>query len=93
MMNGSPYPLVLPSLFFDFFQSPAEYEDNYACFSGRLIRIFNYFMTILLPALYIAFVKLDMKDLPKGIEKAFIPNGEIINTFWQLTLLSWILEP
>lgn len=92
MMNGSPYPLVLPSLFFDFFQSPAEYEDNYARFSGRLIRIFNYFMTILLPALYIAFVKLDMKDLPKGIEKAFIPNGEIINTFWQLTLLSWILR-
>ena len=92
MMNGSPYPLILPSLFFDFFQSPAEYEDNYSRFSGRLIRIFNYLMTILLPALYIAFVKLDLKDLPKGIEKAFMPNGEIINTFWQLTLLSWILR-
>ena len=92
MMNGSPYPLVLPSLFLDFFQSPAEYEDNYSRFSGRLIRIFNYFMTILLPALYIAFVNLDLKDLPKSIDKALMPQGEIINTFWQLVLLSWILR-
>ena len=53
--NGSPYALILPVTLFDFISSPEDVNLNYH-FSNllKLIRGIAFFITLLLPGLYLA---------------------------------------
>jgi len=55
IIDGFPYVYMVPVVFNMFFQAPEDYSHNY--FVGSLIRILRYiciFITIILPALYVA---------------------------------------
>lgn len=65
LVENSPYVLILPGLFVDFFHSP---EDNYqkpinASFL-RFLRILCFFITICIPSLYVALMTFNPEIIP-----------------------------
>ncbi len=57
ILDGTPVVLTVPYLFVENFQSQDDYYMNYFFASiGRLIRHFSFFLTISIPAIYVALV-------------------------------------
>lgn len=68
LVENSPFVLIIPGLFVDFFHSA---EDNYqlpinVTFT-RLLRFLGFFITILTPGLYIAFTTYDINLIPSKL--------------------------
>lgn len=65
IVNGSPYILVMPGVFLDFLSSPEDTNLKYQ-FSNflKLLRIFSYLVTLLLPGLYMAITTFHVSSLP-----------------------------
>ncbi|WP_438494414.1 spore germination protein [Paenibacillus sp. IHBB 3054] len=65
MIDGTPFALLAPSTFFNFFQSSEDYYQRYDISSFlRLIRYSAFFVSMLLPALYIAVTTFHQEMLP-----------------------------
>ena len=65
LIENSPYVLIIPGLFIDYFHSP---EDNYqkpinASFL-RFLRILCFFITICVPSLYVALMTFNPEIIP-----------------------------
>ena len=55
MVDNSPYILILPSLFFDFFHTPDDYyQKSFNTSFIRLIRMIAFFISIFLPGIFIS---------------------------------------
>lgn len=68
VIDGNPRVLVVPITFFAFYQAPDDYNSRWLVGSFfRLIRVFSFFVTISLPAIYIAIVSFHSEVLPIGI--------------------------
>lgn len=65
LVDGSPFVLVVPALFTDFFKSP---EDEYQWFVigtfSRLLRYFAFVLSLIVPALYIAVTSYHQELVP-----------------------------
>lgn len=68
LVENSPFVLILPGLFVDFFHTA---EDNYQLplnvSATRILRFLGFFVTILTPALYIALTTFDVKLIPSQL--------------------------
>ena len=65
VVDGSPMVLTLPYLFAENFQSDEDYYQNYLTASvGRLLRYVCFFLSISLPALYVALTVFHRRLLP-----------------------------
>ena len=68
LVENSPFVLIIPGLFVDFFHSA---EDNYQMPINvsitRLLRFVGFFLTVLTPALYIALTTFDVKLIPSQL--------------------------
>lgn len=68
LVENSPFVLIIPGLFVDYFHSA---EDNYQMpinvSATRLLRFIGFFITILTPALYIALTTFDVKLIPSQL--------------------------
>lgn len=68
LVENSPFVLIIPGLFVDFFHAA---EDNYQLplniSATRLLRLLAFFITILTPALYIALTTYDIKLIPSQL--------------------------
>ncbi|WNS41163.1 spore germination protein [Paenibacillus sp. MMS20-IR301] len=65
IIDGTPFALLAPSTFFNFFQSSEDYYQRYDISSFlRLIRYGAFFVSMLLPALYIAVTTFHQEMLP-----------------------------
>jgi len=65
IIDGTPFALLAPSTFFNFFQSSEDYYQRYDISSFlRLIRYSAFFVSMLLPALYIAVTTFHQEMLP-----------------------------
>lgn len=65
VVNGSPFVLIVPALFIQFFQANEDYYNYF--FTSSLIRIlryFSYFLTMLVPAFYIAMTTFHQEMIP-----------------------------
>ena len=66
LVENTPYALIIPALFIDFFHSP---EDHYQQPSNvtftRLLRICAFILTIFVPALYISIMTFNIGILPE----------------------------
>lgn len=65
IVNGSPFVLIVPALFIQFFQANEDYYNYF--FTSSLIRIlryFSYFLTMLVPAFYIAMTTFHQEMIP-----------------------------
>lgn len=65
LVENTPYALIIPALFIDFFHNPEDYYQNPANVNlTRCLRIIAFLMTILVPALYISIMTFNMNILP-----------------------------
>lgn len=67
-VDGTPVVLTVPYLFIENFQSNEDYYLNfyYTSFS-RLLRIAGFFLSIIIPAFYVAMVSFHQEILPKPL--------------------------
>ncbi|MBQ5399562.1 MAG: spore germination protein [Ruminococcus sp.] len=75
IVDGTPSALVLPHLFVENFQSVDDYSNRpYFAAIIRILKYISYFVSILFPALYIAFVTFHPEYFPsvllKNIQKS-----------------------
>lgn len=79
IVNGSPYVLVMPGVFFDFLSSP---EDTNLKFQYanllKFVRILAFFITLLLPGLYIAITNFHQELIPTELLFAIVASRETV---------------
>lgn len=65
IVDGTPFVLLAPTLFVQFFQSPEDYYQRFDIATLiRIIRYFSFFITLLTPSLYIAITTFHQEMLP-----------------------------
>ncbi len=68
LVENSPYALIIPALFIDFFHNPEDYYQNPANVNlTRFLRLTAFLMTILIPALYISVMTFNTSILPEKL--------------------------
>lgn len=64
-VNGTPFVLLVPALFFDFFQSVEDYYERFDISSAiRLLRTIIFFISLVGPAVYIAATTFHQEMIP-----------------------------
>lgn len=73
IVNGSPYVLVVPGILTDFLSSPEDNNLKYQ-FANLLkgLRVLGLFITLLLPALYIAITNFHLELIPTELLFAMV---------------------
>ncbi|MDE5413255.1 spore germination protein [Alkalihalobacterium chitinilyticum] len=92
IVDGSPQVIIAPSLFMEFLHAPDEYYTSYGRFSGRLIRLLAFLLTILLPGIYLALEGLGQENVPKKVYDILVSEEEILPTVWELVFLLILLR-
>lgn len=65
ILEGTPFVLTVPFLFMEYFQSPEDYYHGFMYSSlNRIIRIFGFFFSTSVPALYLAIVTYHHELIP-----------------------------
>lgn len=65
LADGSPFALVVPAVFVQFFQSAEDYYERYFLSSAlRILRIAAIFMSLLLPSIYVAATTFHQEMIP-----------------------------
>lgn len=91
LVDNSPYALILPNLFFDFFHTPDDYyQKPFNTSFIRIIRFIAFIIGIFLPGYYIAvttrnynFVPLDLLLIFK-VGRAFVPFPAYIEALFMI---------
>ena len=86
--DGTPFVLIAPSVFAQFYQSPEDYYERFLIGTLiRIIRIISMGMALLLPSLYIAFSSYHPEMIPSRLVIAMaagrstVPFPSIIEAF------------
>nr|WP_245583000.1 spore germination protein [Paenibacillus daejeonensis] len=86
--DGTPFVLIAPSVFAQFYQSPEDYYERFLIGTLiRFIRIISMGMALLLPSLYIAFSSFHPEMIPSRLVIAMaagrstVPFPSIIEAF------------
>lgn len=68
LVDGTPYALVVPFLFIENFHSPDDYamRPYYAVFL-RVIKVLSFFISVMLPGLYVAIATFHQELLPESV--------------------------
>ncbi|HEX7065808.1 MAG TPA: spore germination protein [Bacillales bacterium] len=65
LVDGTPFVLVVPAVFVQFFQSPTDYYQHFLIASFlRLLRLLAFLFTMLIPAMYIALTTFHQEMIP-----------------------------
>ncbi|WP_018933880.1 spore germination protein [Gracilibacillus lacisalsi] len=65
IVDGTPFVLLVPSLFLDFFQSSEDYYQRSDIASlTRLLRFISFFLALLTPSIYIALTTFHQEMIP-----------------------------
>ncbi len=99
LVDGSPQALTLPYLFIENFQSSEDYYTNffYASF-GRFLRIIGFFLTIMVPGLYIAIVAFHHEMIPLAlfisvaVEQKSVPLPAAFETLFLILVFDILKE-
>lgn len=72
ILDNSPYALILPSFFIDFFHTPDDYYQKDTTISFiRIIRLCAFFISIFIPAFYIAVTTHNQDAIPLSLLSSF----------------------
>lgn len=73
LVDTSPYALILPSFFLDFFHTPDDYyQKNFNISFIRIIRLLAFFISIFLPAYYISITTYNHTSISLDLLLSFI---------------------
>ena len=65
VVDNSPYALIIPGLFYDFFKTPEDfYSKNLNTSFTRIIRYIAFFIALLTPALYLSLITYNQEIVP-----------------------------
>lgn len=79
LAEGSPYAVIAPSLFGDFFRSPEDYYIKWPFGTAlRLIRALGMMITLTLPALYISIANFHQEMIPTSLLMAIAASREAV---------------
>ncbi|SMO46913.1 spore germination protein [Melghirimyces algeriensis] len=68
LVDGTPHVLIAPAVFTQFYSSPEDYYERYMIATFlRLLRLVAFFIALLLPALYIAFISFHPEMIPSKL--------------------------
>lgn len=68
LIDGTPFALILPSVFYDFMQASEDYYERFYFSSAvRLLRLFTFFIALLGPSLYIAITTFHQELIPSPL--------------------------
>lgn len=68
IVDGTPFVLVVPAVLSQFYYSPEDYYSRFLIGSFvRFVRLISFFIALLLPALYIAFVSYHTEMIPSEL--------------------------
>ncbi|MDQ0338934.1 hypothetical protein J2S00_001720 [Caldalkalibacillus uzonensis] len=68
LVDGSPFALIVPAIFIQFYHSPEDYYERFIIGSlVRFIRVLSFFFALLLPSLYIAFSSFHPEMIPSKL--------------------------
>lgn len=99
LVDGTPVVLTLPYLFIENFQSSEDYYMNfyYTSFS-RLLRMLGFFLTVVVPGLYVAIVAYHHELMPTqlliniSVERASVPLPAALEAFVMLIVFDILRE-
>ncbi len=99
LVDTSPYALILPSFFFDFFHTTDDYfQKNVNTSFIRIIRVFAFFIAIFTPAVYIAVTtrNYDLVPLPLLLMlkagRTFVPFPAYIEALFMIVCFEILKE-
>ncbi|MBY0095975.1 spore germination protein [Mesobacillus maritimus] len=79
MVNGTPFALIAPTVFIQFFQSVEDYYSRaYLATSLRFLRILIFFISIIAPASYIAGTTFHQEMIPTQLLIAIAAQRETV---------------
>lgn len=95
LVENTPYILIIPGLFIDFFKNPEDYYQKPVNASiTRLLRITSFILTLIVPAIYICLTTFHINILPEKLlnslyyQRLYVP----FPTFFEIILLLIIFE-
>jgi spore germination protein KA len=99
ILDGTPQVITVPYLFIESFQSDEDYYLNYVFASiGRMLRILSFYVSITLPAVYVAAVAFHSEILPAPLlisisqARQGVPFPTIVETFAMLIIFELLRE-
>lgn len=92
LVENSPFVLLIPSLFIDFLHSPEDnYQKNINTDLTRILRTIAFFMTILLPGLYVALTTFNPEIIPDELLISLAVQREGVPFPTSLEILAMII--
>ncbi|AHF08193.1 spore germination protein [Desulfitobacterium metallireducens] len=77
IVDTTPYALLVPTIFFQFIQSSDDYYERYPIGSlTRFVRLIAYFISVILPAAYIALTSYHQEMIPTTLALAIAASRE-----------------
>lgn len=99
LVDTSPYALILPSFFFDFFHTTDDYfQKNINTTFIRIIRVFAFFIAIFTPAVYIAVTTRNYDLVPMPLllmlkaGRTFVPFPAYIEALFMIVCFEILKE-
>lgn len=99
LVDGSPFALILPAVYTDFWHSPEDlYVNVYVSYFLNALRFLAMFINLFLPAFYVALtsVNIDVNRLEISLAAAAsregVPYPVFIETFLMLIVIDFITE-
>ncbi|MBM7651154.1 spore germination protein [Neobacillus cucumis] len=93
-VNGTPYVLIAPAVFIQFFQTPEDYYfSNTGFINTRLLRFCLFFISLYIPGVYVAFMTYHANLLPVKLLVGFISQKELVpfTTSLEVTALTIVV--
>lgn len=99
IMDGTPFVLVMPAVFFDFISAMDDlYQSFFVSRSFLLLRYFSIVITIMLPGLYIAIMSYNPEILKVQLalsiagSRAAVPFPSFIEVLFMLFMIEALIE-
>ncbi|WP_340006525.1 spore germination protein [Paenibacillus sp. FSL K6-0276] len=99
LIEGSPYAMTVPYLFVENFQASSDYYINYYFGSfNRMLRMVGAFLSISIPALYVALVTFSQEMIPTQLllsiatSRVAVPFPTVVEAVFMLTIFEILRE-
>lgn len=99
VVDNSPFVLIIPGLFIDYFKAPEDwYSNNFNTSITRIVKYVAYFISMLTPALYVALTTYNQEIIPTdllisfSIQRDGVPFPAVIEAFMMIIAFEIIKE-
>ncbi|MCS7460584.1 spore germination protein [Paenibacillus doosanensis] len=99
MVDGSPFALILPSVYTDFWHSPEDqYVNPYVAYFLLVLRFLAMFINLFLPGMYVALTSVNVDvnrmeiSLAAAASREGVPYPVFVETLLMLIMMDFIIE-